>query len=276
LFEAMVLSIQSDEARHSQIGGAVLRKIVAHDRARAQALLDKWFWRSWHLFAVVTGFAMDYLTPLFARQRSFKEFMQEWVLDQFLETLAEYGLERPWYWDTFLRSLDHYHHMVYASAYTYRATVWFDLSVPSPEERAWLRDRYPDSWPALDLVWRQVTERWQRADPGNELAVHGTAIVSFCDLCQLVLCEGTPACNTARVVTYEGQKYIFCSQPCQVIFEREPARYAPHRDVVKRVLAGEAPANLVALLRRYFGLDFDTWGKDVNGGRYPFIQRGGG
>ena len=30
----------------------------------AQYLLDKWFWRSWLLFAVVTGFSMDYLTPL--------------------------------------------------------------------------------------------------------------------------------------------------------------------------------------------------------------------
>jgi toluene monooxygenase system protein A len=276
LFEAMVTSIQSDEARHSQIGGAVLKKLVAHDRARAQALLDKWFWRSWHLFAVVTGFAMDYLTPLEARERSFKEFMEEWVLDQFLATLDEYGLQRPWYWDTFQRSLEHYHHMVYASAYTYRATVWFDLVVPGPEERAWLREKYPDSWPALDSVWQQVTARWQQADPGNELAVHGTAIVSFCDLCQLVLCEGTPARNSARVRARNGKKYIFCSEPCQVIFEREPERYAEHRDVVKRVLAGEAPGNLVALLRRYFELDFDTWGKDVHGGRYPFIRRDGG
>jgi hypothetical protein len=32
---------------------------------------------------------------------------------------------------------------------------------------------------------------------------------------------------------------------------------------VKRVLAGEAPANLVALVQRYFGLDYETWGKDA-------------
>src|SRR5438477_9438927 len=64
MFEKMVNSIQSDEARHSQIGTPVLATVVKHDRAYAQYLADKWFWRSWQLFAVVTGFAIDYLTPV--------------------------------------------------------------------------------------------------------------------------------------------------------------------------------------------------------------------
>ncbi len=87
-------------------------------------MLDKWFWRSCLLFAVVTGFSMDYLTPVEHRSRSYKEFMEEWVLDQYVRSIEGLGLKKPWYWDTFLASLDVYHHMVYASAYTYRATVW--------------------------------------------------------------------------------------------------------------------------------------------------------
>jgi toluene monooxygenase system protein A len=273
VFEAMNQSIQSDETRHSQIGNPVLETVLAHDPAYVQYLLDKWFWRSWQLFAVVTGFTMDYLTPLPQRTRSFKEFMQEWVLDQYVRTLDEYGLARPWYWDTFMEALDNYHHMVYASAYTYRSTVWFDMAVPSPEERAWLRSKYPDSWNAFDAVWDRVTDRWREADPENDFAVHGTSIVGFCDLCQLVLCNGTPTKNHATTLTREGKKYIFCSAPCRWIFEREPERYAGHRDIVKRVLAGEAPANLIAMLTRYFGLTYETWGKDIYGGRYPFIDR---
>ncbi len=251
----------------------MLRKVVEHDRAYAQHLLDKWFWRSWHLFAVVTGFTMDYFTPLSARTRSFKEFMEEWVIEQYLETLAEFGLKPPEYWDTFLRSLDYYHHMVYASAYSYRSTVWFDFVVPGPEDRAWLLGKYPASWPEIDPVWDQVTRRWQAADPDNDFAVHGTSIVTFCDLCQLVLCEGTPTRNSATILECDGKKYIFCSAPCRAIFEREPERYAAHKDVVKRVLAGEAPGNLVAMLRQYFGLRYQDWGKDVYGGRYPFVDR---
>jgi toluene monooxygenase system protein A len=270
LFAKMIRSIQSDEARHSQIGPAVLAKVARHDRAYAQRLLDKWFWRSWHLFAIVTGFAMDYLTPLAARTSSFKEFMQEWIIEQYLQTLERYGLERPWYWSTFVEAVDYYHHMVYASAYSYRSSVWFDMVVPGPAERRWLALKYPESWPSLEPIWERVSERWQATDPGHDFAVHSSAIPTFCDLCQLVLCGGTPSRNSAVTHEHAGNKYVFCSEPCRAIFTAEPERYADHRDIVKRVLAGEAPANLVAMLRRYFGLDHDTWGRDVFGGDYPW------
>lgn len=273
VFEAVNHSIQSDEARHSMIGHPVLAKVVEHDRARAQYLLDKWFWRSWQLFAVVTGFSMDYLTPLSQRTTSFKEFVEEWILDQYLDLLERYGMQRPWYWDLFVDALDSFHHMVYATAYTYRATVWFNMAMPGPDERAWLRAKYPRHWDDFAAIWEQIAARWRAADPDNEFAVHGTAIVGFCDMCQLVLSAGTPRRNTATTLAYGGRSYMFCSQPCRWIFEQEPARYAGHRDVVKRVLAGEAPANLLALLTGYFGLDHATWGKDVYGGRYPWIAR---
>lgn len=272
MFEKMVSSIQTDEARHSQIGPAVLRKIVQKDPAYAQFLLDKWFWRTWLFFAVVTGFSMDYLTPLKHRTQSFKEFMEEWVLDQFQRSIADFGLSRPWYWDRFLEALDSYHHMVYASAYTYRATVWFDVALPGPDERAWLRAKYPGTWEQLDPVWERITERWRKSGPGVEWYSHGATPVAFCDLCQLVLCGGTPLNNTAQTTVHGGRKYIFCSEPCRWIFEKEPDRYAAHKDVVKRILAGEAPANLIELMTRYFSLTPETWGKDVAGGAYPWLR----
>jgi toluene monooxygenase system protein A len=273
VFEKMTNSIQTDEARHSLIGSPVLRKVLEHDRDYAQYLLDKWFWRSFLLFATVTGFSMDYLTPLPQRTTSFKEFMHEWVLDQYLRSLQEHGMQKPWYWDTFLSAMETYHHMVYASAYTYRSTVWFNMALPSPEERAWLRRKYPKHWDEIDPIWDRVTARWSEADLGHDFAVHGTSIIGFCDLCQLVLCGGTPNHNTAQTLVHAGNKYIFCSEPCRWIFEREPQRYAAHKNLVKRVLAGEAPANLVAMLTQYFGLSFATWGKDIFGGNYPFIAR---
>lgn len=272
LFETMATSIQTDEARHAQIGSPVLAKVVEHDRAHAQYLVDKWFWRSWLVFAVITGFTMDYLTPLERRTTSFREFMEEWILDQFLDTLAEYGLERPWYWETFLRSLSYYHHMVYVSAYTYRATVWFDLVMPGPAERDWLRRKYPASWDEIAPVWARIEERWRGCDPGVDFGVHGTSIIGFCDLCQLVLCNGTPARNDAETLTHAGRRYVFCSAPCRWIFESSPERYAGHRGLVQRVLDGEAPGNLMALLR-YCGLEYETWGKDVFGGDYPWLER---
>lgn len=274
MFEKMVGSIQTDEARHAQIGRPVLEKLVKHDPERAQYLLDKWFWRSWQLFSIVTGFGMDYLTPLEKRTLSFKEFVNEWVIDQYLATLDEFGMKKPWYWDIFLSSLDHYHHRVYASAYTYRATVWFDLPVPGPEERAWLERKYPASWASIDPVWTQVSKRWSESDVGNDFAVHGTSIIGFCALCQLVLCGGTAQKNTATTLVREGQSYIFCSDPCRWIFEKEPERYASHRDLVHRVIEGKAPGNLIGMLQGYMGLKYETWGKDSHGGNYSWLKRG--
>jgi toluene monooxygenase system protein A len=272
MFEKMVTSIQTDEARHAQIGPAVARILAEEDPARLQALVDKWFWRSWHFFAIVTGFSMDYLTPLHARTQSFREFVEEWILEQFDRQLTALGLEHPWYWDRFLESIEHYHHMVYASAYTYRATVWFDLALPSPAERAWLERKYPDSWALYDPIWQRLTDRCRRAGPNVEWYTHGATPVTFCDLCQLVLCGGTPLENTAETVRHDGRKYVFCSAPCRWIFEREPERYAAHKDVVKRILAGEAPANLLELVRQTMGLTQDSWGKDLARNQYPWLD----
>jgi toluene monooxygenase system protein A len=272
MFESMLQSIQTDEARHAQIGGAVIETLIRHDRARVQRAVDKWFWRSWLYFAVTTGFAMDYFTPVAQRGQSFKEFVEEWIVGQFSAELARHGLERPWYWSEFVASLDYYHHMVYASAYTYRASVWFDCALPGPRERAWLAHKYPSSWPELEPVWQQITERTERAGPGFEWYTHGTTPVTFCDLCQLVLSGGTPSHNSACTRQHEGRVFIFCSAPCAAIFEREPERYAAHESVVRRILAGKAPANLLSLLRTYFGLTRDRWGRDAARGRHDWLE----
>jgi len=274
MIEKLLLSIQSDEARHSQIGGPVLAKIIEHDKEYAQYLLDKWFWRSWIFFAIVTGFSMDYLSPVQKRKRSFKELMEEWITDQFCRTLQDYGLQKPWYWDQFLDALDSYHHMVYASAYTYRSTVWFDMMAQGPKERKWLRQHYPKYWDFFDNIWQTIGEHWQQADVGNDFAVHGTSIVGFCNLCQVILSGGTPVRNTVCTHTHQGQHYIFCSEPCRWIFTQEIDRYSQHRDVVKRVLEGNAPGNLIGMLQQYFGLNYSTWGKDIFSGQYPWIHRG--
>jgi len=272
MVERMLSSIQTDEARHSQIGPAVLRTVIRHDPEYAQYLVDKWFWRTWRLFAVVTGFTMDYLTPLEERTGSFKEFVEEWIVDQFDRTLVELGLRRPWYWDAFVESIDLYHHMVYASAYTYRATTWFDFSLPGPDERAWLRSKYPRTWDQLDPIWERVTERWRQSGPSVEWYSHGTTPPGFCDLCQLVLCAGTPQKNSAKVLDHAGQRFVFCSEPCAWIFTREPERYASHARLVRRILSGQAPANLLSLVREYFGLTPESWGKDVRRGDYPWLR----
>jgi toluene monooxygenase system protein A len=271
-FESLITSIQSDEGRHAQVGETVLEIAVRHDRARVQYLLDKWFWRSARSFAITTGFAMDYLTPLDHRTMSFREHVEEWIANTYLGILDRFGLERPWFWDQFIESLDYYHHMMYASAYSYRASTWFDFTLPGPDEREWLARKYPQSWQAIDPVWTCITERWRASDRGNDLAVHSATVFATCKLCQLMLCGGTPHRNSACVAMHDGQKLVFCSPPCRWIYEQEPERYRSHRTVVERIVAREAPANWISILR-YFGLTLETWGKDAHGGDYPWVIR---
>jgi toluene monooxygenase system protein A len=216
---------------------------------------------------------MDYLTPLSARRASFQEFVQEWVIEQFQSSLRELGLALPKYWQEFLDALPIYHHMLYASAYTYRATTWFDFVLPGPEEQAWLATKYPKTWPELQPVWDNIHARWRASGPGLEWFTHGTTPVSFCNLCQLVLCAGTPSRNSAVFVDGPDRRRVFCSEPCRELFQAEPERYAKHAGVVERILAGQAPANLLGLLR-YFGLTEQSWGRDVATGMYPFLNEG--
>ena len=248
---------------------------MKHDPEYAQYLIDKWFWRNWHMFSILTGVTMDYLTNAGQRSSSFKEFMEEWIVDQFFRTLDEFGLKKPWYWDIFLEELDIYHHMIYASAYTYRATLWFDFVMPGPEDRTWLSEKYPRHWHDMEAVWDRIGARWSEVGPGsdNEMFVHATALPTFCDLCQLPLSAGTPRNNTANTLTFEGRNYIFCSQPCRWIFLREPERYAGHKDLVKRVLSGEAPADFGELIGNYFSLTPETWGKDLHSGNYSWLSK---
>jgi len=85
------------------------------------------------------------------------------------------------------------------------------------------------------------------------------------------LSAGNPLKNAANTLDFHGRSYIFCSEPCRWIFLQEPERYASHRDVVKRVLEGEAPANLPDLLTDYFQLTPQGWGKDICGGYYDWL-----
>jgi len=217
---------------------------------------------------------MDYLTPVAYRTISFKEFMHEWVIEHYMQSLDEFGLEKPWYWPRFIESLDYFHHMIYASAYTYRATVWFDLTLPGPEDYRWLQQKYPNSWPELQPIWQNINSQWQKSGPGIDFSVHAFAIPAFCDLCQLVLCQGRPNQNLTNTFHTADKSFVFCSPECRWIFTTEQERYQEHREIVKRVLAGVAPGNLMEFLVDYSSLDEELALKAMRQGAQDYLVKG--
>jgi len=169
-------SIQTDEARHSQQGEPTMKILVANGREDvAQQLVDHMFWRSWKVFALLTGLSMDYYTPLEHRRHSFKEFMGEWINKQFMDQFRDFGLEVPWYWNEhYQKEVNWLHHADHLGVWFWRPTVWWnpDAGV-SPQERDWLEEKYPGWNDTFGKYWDVIAENIQPPDLGGALAYMG-------------------------------------------------------------------------------------------------------
>jgi toluene monooxygenase system protein A len=256
----LLSSIQTDEARHAQIGFPTLAVMVEHDKERAQQAVDVAFWRSTRLFQTLTGTAMDYYTPLHQRKMSFKEFMLEWVLDHHIRILEDYGLERPWYWDQFMRSLDNGHHAMHLGTWYWRPTLfWKPNAGVSKDERAWLCEKYPnwdDDW---GVLWDEIIKNV------NQGRIEDTLPQTFPVLCNMTqLASAFSRHDLApHQLVYKGRLYNFDSEVSKWCFETDPERYAGHLSVVDRFIAGMIqPADLGGAIE-YMDLTPDVMGDDV-------------
>lgn len=273
-FSNIVSSIQTDEARHAQQGFPTLEILAKHDKRRAQELLDVSFWRALRLFQVLTGPAMDYYTPLGHRKLSFKEFMLEWIVNHHERMLADYGLARPWYWDTFLSSLEHGHHALHLGLWFWRPTLFFHPSAGvSKAERAWLCEKYP-SWEASwGCLWDVIIDN---INTGQRPLTYPETLPALCNLCQLPLGSALDR-HQLRPYTAEhgGRRYHFCSEPCQWIFGLAPERYAEHQNLVERFIGGQVtPMNLAGGLA-YMGITPDVMGDDCHAYRWADDYKAG-
>ena len=183
-FGALLSSIQTDEARHAQQGVSTLRVLVENGRkAEVQRLVDLMFWRSWRLFALLTGPSMDYYTPLEHRSTSFKEFMGEWISRQFLDQFKQLGMSGPWYWQSFLDELEWLHHGYHLGVWFWRSTVWWnpDAGV-APEERDWLESKYPGWNQRFGKYWDVIAENVRN---GRIDRTYPETLPMVCNLCQI-------------------------------------------------------------------------------------------
>ena len=263
-FSSLISSIQTDESRHAQIGGPLIGILVANgQKAEAQRMVDISIWRAWKLFSILTGPVMDYYTPLEHRKQSFKEFMQEWIVVQFERSLLELGLEKPWFWDDFLREIDEQHHGMHLGVWFWRPTVWWNPAAGvATAERAWLEEKYPgwnDTW---GHCWDVITDSALDGKMDQTLPV---TLPVVCNMCQLPINFTPGPAWTVRdfPLTHEGRDYHFCSKGCQWVFEQEPDRYKGHLSLVDRFLAGQIqPPDLGGALK-YMGLGLGEMGEDA-------------
>src|SRR5215468_1675183 len=275
-FANMISSIQTDEARHSQQGGPTLEILVEHDPVRAQWVVDKTFWASARALAALTGTSMDYYTPLEHRKQSYREFMEEWIIDQFIRTLEHYGLRKPWYWDEFMRGLDVWQHALHMGFWVWRPTVWWrPRAAVSKDERTWLTEKYPNWEKVYGDKWDVIIDN---VNNNNIEATLPETLPWLCSTCHLPAANATQSRDgTWRVrdcqLTYDGRIYHFCTNACRQIFWKDRDN-VNHQTLVDRFLAGQIQPMDVGGILGYMGLtpnvmgddpDYDAWTKDYAG-----------
>ncbi|MZR29635.1 YHS domain-containing protein [Sneathiella litorea] len=241
-FATMLTSVQTDEARHAQIGEPLVRIMCANGKKEeAQKLVDIAFWRMWKQFSVLSGVGMDYYTPIEHREHSLKEFMEEWVIGQFGRSVVALGLDLPWYWDELHKDIESFHHAQQIGLYVYRALQWWrPIAGVSPDEREWLEKKYPGWNESYGKCWDVVTENIRNGDLEKTVPPVPPLV---CNMCGLEVAGGVG--DHWHPVNYnlelDGRRYHFCSSVCKWIFEEEPERYKGHTSIIDRVLDGTVP-----------------------------------
>jgi toluene monooxygenase system protein A len=271
-FSHLISSIQTDEARHAQIGGPVLQILIANGKkAEAQKRIDIAIARAWRIFAIVSGLSMDYYTPQENRKHSFQEFANEFIVGQFQRTLLDLGLELPWYWDILMKETEYMHHAYHIGIWTWRPTVWWNPAAGvTPEEREWLEEKYPGWNSTFGRCWDVIVDNLVAGR--TDLTLPETLPV-ICNMSGIPIC-GIPGDKWSLQdypMEYEGRTYHFGSEIDRWIFEQEPSRYRDHMSVVDRFLAGQIqPMNLMGALQ-YMSLGPGEMGDDAHG--YAWVAK---
>jgi toluene monooxygenase system protein A len=271
-FASLISSIQTDEARHAQIGTPALQILVENGRKEeAQRKVDVSIARGWRLMQALTGLSMDYYTPLAHRKHSFKEFVNEWIIGQFERSLIELGLDLPWYWDILRREADHLHHGYHLGFWFWRPTMWWNPAAGvTPEERDWLEEKYPGWNDTFGKAWDVIIENLLAGRTGATLPV---TLPLICNVSQLPI-VGIPG-NGWDVrdypLDYEGRTYHFGSEIDRWVFQQEPARYRGHKSILDRFLSGQIQPPDVGGILNYFNLGPGEMGDDAHA--YAWVER---
>ncbi len=278
-FSSLISSIQTDEARHAQQGEPTIKILIANGhKDTAQALVDHMFWRTWHVFALLTGLSMDYYTPLEHRTHSFKEFMEELIIKQFVDQFRDFGLELPWYWNQyFLPEIDWLHHAYHMGVWFWRPTVWWnpDAGV-SPAERDWLERKYPGWNDGIGKNWDVIAANIRAGKP--ELTFPET-LPMVCNMCQIPVCTplgfnmGKLESPRPIVVDHNNTRLTFCCEPCRRVYMESAERLGGQMTLVDRFVSGKVqPPDLMGALK-YMGMTPEECGQDATNYAWAFEQR---
>lgn len=142
---------------------------------------------------------------------------------------------------------------MYWILYQYSHAAAFTTTIPDAEDQAWLEEAYPATWPIYrDTVW----DKAQRVmDSGGRYFNPG--LPQLCTVCQIPMGftePGDPMTQCQRQSVYEGERYDFCSDGCQWIFDREPTKYRQSWLPVHQIFQGNCGGPTLPDVAAWYGL----------------------
>jgi phenol hydroxylase P3 protein len=220
-------SAQSDEARHMTLGLEAIKFMLEQDPDNlpiVQRWIDKWTWRGTRVLGLVAAM-MDYMLP--KRVMSWREAWEIYVEQNggaLFKDLARYGIKPPKCFVQASIEKDHLSHQIWSGLYNYGAATGLHTWMPTEKELDWLSEKYPDTF---DTYYRPRYEYWiEQQKAGNRF--YTKTLPQLCQVCQLPTMftePDDPSKLCLRETSFEGEKYHFCSDHCQEIFEHEPEKY---------------------------------------------------
>lgn len=234
-------SAQSDESRHMTLGLEVIKFMLEQDEDNVpiiQEWIDKWFWRGYRLLTIV-AYMQDYLLPkkIMSWKESFELYLEDQMLEGLFPDLEYYGIRPPRHVEQAIVEKDYMSHQAGWTFYSMSHVAGFSTTVPPKEELDWFSEKYPDTF---DRYYRPLWEKAAKMQAdGNRFFAGG--LPQLCQVCQIPMLYsemGDPTTSCQRHSTYQDERYNFCSDGCQWIFDREPEKYIQAWLPVHQILQG--------------------------------------
>jgi phenol/toluene 2-monooxygenase (NADH) P3/A3 len=250
-------SAQSDESRHMTLGLEAIKFLLEQDEGNVpiiQDWIDKWFWRSYRVTALVAQM-MDYMLPkkVMSWKEAFELYFEDQMLGGLFPDLEFYGIRPPRHVAAAIAEKDVLSHQAYTILHNFTFAAAFNTWTPDDEHLDWLSAQYPDTF---DRYYRPVFEKFRRVEEGGGRMFFG-GLPQLCQVCQVPMAfteAGDPTRISFRRSTYRGEAFHTCSDGCQWIFEREPEKYCQAWLPVHQIYQGNCGGPTVPDVRAWYGI----------------------
>ncbi|KEF37487.1 phenol 2-monooxygenase P3 subunit [Schinkia azotoformans MEV2011] len=260
-FAATGKTVQSDESRHMALGMSALKMLLEEDDRNVpivQKWLDKWYWRAYRMFSVVSVIVDYYprIRPI-SWKKAFEIYIEDQVFNGLFKDLRKYGIRLPLHAEDSIKEKEHYSHATMRILDHYKHANVFRTFKLQPDDYEWLASEYPNTFD-------QYYASYYKRQGDHALAVTSPGIPSVCKVCQIPLefvNPDKPTQQWTQYSEYNGDIHMTCSPGCKHLFESEPQKYMQMWWPAEAYVSGEFGENVPMDLFKYLAFSPEEAGE---------------